>query len=151
MSDHKKEDPIWNEFFPIADDETLKSNSAKEDNTQTLTEQPYTDQLEPIIADHPLSETVVEALKTIYDPELPVNIYDLGLIYRVDIDKNNHVDLIMTLTTPGCPVAQTFPGMIQQSLEMVDGVDSVYVEIVWDPPWSQDRMSEEAKLLLGLL
>ena len=152
----KKDDPIWNEFFPQVDDKN--SNRFTDDDEPTsqtdmaeLAPAIPPDQLTPLICDHPLSEAIVEALKTIYDPELPVNIYDLGLIYRVDIDETNHVNLVMTLTTPGCPVAQTFPDMIAQTLEAVDGVNSIHVDIVWDPPWSQERMSEEAKLLLGLL
>ena len=90
-------------------------------------------------------------LRTIFDPEIPVNIYDLGLIYRVDIDAEHQVNIDMTLTAPGCPVAQTFPGTVENEVRGVDGVADVHVELVWDPPWTQDRMSEAAKLQLGLL
>jgi len=97
-----------------------------------------------------LRERVIEALKTIYDPEIPVNIYDLGLIYRVDI-KGSFADIDMTLTAPGCPVAHTFPGMVERSVTLVPGIDSAAVELVWDPPWTQDRISEAARLELGLI
>ncbi len=98
-----------------------------------------------------LSERVVDALKTIYDPEIPVNIYDLGLIYNVSIDDERVVTIDMTLTAPGCPVAQTFPGVVENAVRSVEGVKDSIVELVWDPPWDQDMMSEEAKLELGLL
>ncbi len=94
---------------------------------------------------------VVEALKQIYDPEIPVNIYDLGLIYGVDVDESGRVDVKMTLTAPGCPVAQTFPGQVEAAIRQVPGVSDAHVEVVWDPPWTKDRMSEAAKLQLGML
>ena len=100
---------------------------------------------------HPLQAAVIEVLKTIYDPEIPVNIYDLGLIYDVSVDEANVVNVQMTLTTPGCPVAQTFPGMVQERVLSVEGVTDAHVEIVWDPPWDQEMMSEAAKLQLGFL
>jgi FeS assembly SUF system protein len=98
-----------------------------------------------------LKENVVRALQTIYDPEIPVNIYDLGLIYDLDVDAQGKVQVRMTLTAPGCPVAQTFPGMVEQQLYCVPGVTEARVELVWDPPWDRDRMSEAAKLQLGML
>ncbi len=97
-----------------------------------------------------LQERIVEALKRVYDPEIPVNIYDLGLIYRIDVDDAGAVAIDMTLTAPGCPVAETFPGMVAFEVEKVEGVRSAAVEIVWEPPWTQDRMSEAARLELGL-
>jgi FeS assembly SUF system protein len=97
-----------------------------------------------------LEDQVVQALQAIYDPEIPVNIYDLGLIYDVIANEAGHVDVKMTLTTPGCPVAQTFPGSVEQSVLGVEGVTSACVELVWDPPWTKDRMSEAARLDLGL-
>lgn len=90
-------------------------------------------------------------LRTIFDPEIPVNIYDLGLIYNVAIDAEGQVDIDMTLTAPGCPVAQTFPGTVEGEVGQVEGVGDVHVELVWDPPWTPERMSEAAKLQLGLL
>ena len=98
-----------------------------------------------------LRENIVRALKTIYDPEIPVNIYDLGLIYDLDIDEQGRVEVEMTLTAPGCPVAQTFPGIVESQLYCVPGVTEARVELVWDPPWDRERMSEAAKLQLGML
>ena len=97
-----------------------------------------------------LRERIVEALKQVYDPEIPVNIYDLGLIYRLDVGDEGAVTIGMTLTTPGCPVAGTFPGMVEYEVEKVEGVRSAEVELVWEPPWTQERMTEAAKLELGL-
>jgi FeS assembly SUF system protein len=96
-------------------------------------------------------DNIVAALRTIYDPEVPVNIYDLGLIYNLDIDGDGRVDIQMTLTTPGCPVAASFPDTVEQRIYEVPGVQEVRVELVWDPPWTMDRLTEETKLELGLL
>ncbi len=93
---------------------------------------------------------IINALKQVYDPEIPVNIYDLGLIYGIDIDQNSRVTIRMTLTAPGCPVAQSFPEIVADHVRMVAGVEDVIVDLVWDPPWNQDRMSEVAKYELGL-
>jgi FeS assembly SUF system protein len=97
-----------------------------------------------------LKEAIINALKGVYDPEIPVNIYDLGLIYDVAIDEDAHVAIQMTLTTPGCPVAQTFPGTVEQAVNQVEGVRDCTVELVWEPPWSQERMTEAARLELGI-
>ncbi len=97
-----------------------------------------------------LKEAVITALKTVFDPEIPVNIYDLGLIYDVLIDDTQHVDIKMTLTSPGCPVAQTFPGTVETAVNQVEGVRECTVELVWEPPWTQERMSEAARLELGM-
>lgn len=97
-----------------------------------------------------LKENIIAALKEVYDPEIPVNIYDLGLIYDVEIDDDAYVDVKMTLTTPGCPVAQTFPGIVENAVKGVEGVLDCSVELVWDPPWTQDCMTEAARLELGL-
>lgn len=97
-----------------------------------------------------LKEQVLDALRGVFDPEIPVNIYDLGLIYDVKINEAHHVDIQMTLTTPGCPVAQTFPGTVEQAVNQVEGVSDCTVELVWDPPWTQERMSEVARLELGM-
>jgi len=98
-----------------------------------------------------LEKRIIEALRQIYDPEIPVNIYDLGLIYKVDIDDKGVVAVEMTLTSPGCPVAQTFPGEVENAVRSVEGVSAASVELVWDPPWCPDKLSEAAKLELGLL
>lgn len=94
---------------------------------------------------------IIEALKTVYDPEIPVNIYDLGLIYDAKIDDDYFVDVSMTLTAPGCPVAETFPGFVENAVKGVVGVSDARVELTFDPPWTMDNMSEEAKLELGMI
>ncbi|GAB4358325.1 MAG: SUF system Fe-S cluster assembly protein [Gammaproteobacteria bacterium] len=93
---------------------------------------------------------IIDALRNIYDPEIPVNIYDLGLIYEIEIGDDYRVHIVMTLTSPGCPVAQTFPETVAANVKSVPGVADCTVEITWDPPWSQDRLSETARLQLGL-
>jgi FeS assembly SUF system protein len=103
------------------------------------------------IAIQELKTKIIDALKNVYDPELPVNIYDLGLIYNIFIASEGSVKLEMTLTTPGCPVAQTFPAMVENVVKNVDGVTTATVELVWDPPWTTENMSEAAKLQLGTL
>lgn len=97
-----------------------------------------------------LKEDVIEMLKTIFDPEIPINIYELGLIYDISISGSGNVNINMTLTAPGCPVAQSFPGDIEAKVATVDGVNKVHVELVWDPPWTKDMMTEAAQLQLGM-
>ena len=97
-----------------------------------------------------LEGRVVEAIQTIFDPEIPVNIYELGLIYSVQPADNGHVDVKMTLTSPHCPVAESLPGEVRDKVESVGGVASASVDVVWDPPWNPDMMSEAAKLELGM-
>lgn len=98
-----------------------------------------------------LTERVRDAIRTIYDPEIPVNVYDLGLIYGLNLDSEGRVGIRMTLTAPACPVAGTLPSEVEQAVSRVPGVNSAKVELVWDPPWSAERMSEAAKLELGML
>ena len=99
----------------------------------------------------PLRERVIAALRQVHDPEIPVNIYDLGLVYGLDVDEVRRTAHVrMTLTAPACPVAQTFPATVAAVVEEVDGVDLADVELVWDPPWSLERMSDAARLQLGL-
>jgi FeS assembly SUF system protein len=98
-----------------------------------------------------VKERVIETLQTIYDPEIPVNLYDLGLIYQIDVGVDFDVHVKMTLTAPGCPVAGTLPGEVQRKIEATPGVSSARVELVWNPPWDKSRMSEAALLELGLL
>lgn len=97
-----------------------------------------------------LKEAVIAALKTVYDPEIPVNIYDLGLIYDIAINEEQHAHIQMTLTSPGCPVAQTFPGTVEQAVNQVEGISDCTVELVWEPMWTQEKMTEAARLELGL-
>ncbi len=98
-----------------------------------------------------LGEKIVNVLKTIYDPEIPVDIYELGLIYDVLVNEENEVKILMTLTSPNCPVAETLPVEVEEKVKSLDMVKDAEVEITFDPPWTQDLMSEEAKLELGLL
>jgi FeS assembly SUF system protein len=98
-----------------------------------------------------ITDDLVTQFKTVFDPEIPVDIYELGLIYKVDIDDNRHVDVEMTLTAPGCPVAGEMPIWVQEAALKVDGVKSAKVNLVFDPPWSPARMSDEAKLELNML
>jgi FeS assembly SUF system protein len=96
-----------------------------------------------------LSGDIVQALKTVYDPEIPADIYELGLIYKVDIDDSRHVKIDMTLTAPGCPVAGDMPVWVEDAVAAVPGVSGAKATIVFDPPWSTDRMSDEAKVAIG--
>lgn len=105
----------------------------------------------PSSTDHPLYEDVVEACKSVYDPEIPVNIYDLGLIYTIDINSENEVRVIMTLTAPGCPVAGEMPGWVADAIEPLPGVKQVDVEMTFVPQWGMDMMSDEARLELGFI
>lgn len=133
----------------------------QEEKTSTATiprEQGVHHDLRPgLESDHPddreeiLRENIVAALRTIYDPEIPVNILDLGLIYVLDIDPAGNVHIEMTLTAPACPVAGTFPSVVESRVSEVPGVKTVDVELVWEPPWTTDSMTEEVKLELGLL
>ena len=97
-----------------------------------------------------LKDKVIAEIKKIYDPEIPVNIYDLGLIYDVKVDKENVVEIKMTLTTPNCPVAESLPKEVKEGAMQVEGIEDVDLELVWDPPWSKDMMSDAAKLELNL-
>ena len=97
-----------------------------------------------------LKEKIVSEIKKIYDPEIPVNIYELGLIYKIEIDDNNKVEVEMTLTSPNCPVAESLPKMVKDNILSVEGVSHVDLKLVWNPPWTKDKMSEAAKLELNL-
>ena len=124
----------------------LKSGNMMDENTQEGS---------PLIAtsstDHPIYETIVEACKSVYDPEIPVNIYDLGLIYTININEESDVDVKMSLTAPGCPVAGEMPIWVEEAIEPLPGVRSVKVELVWEPQWGMDMMSDEARLELGFM
>ncbi len=98
-----------------------------------------------------LKEKVIETLQTVYDPEIPVNIYELGLIYEVDILPVNNVQILMTLTAPSCPAAQTLPVEVDEKVRQIEGVNEVHVSVTWNPPWDKSKMSETAKLELGFL
>lgn len=131
-------DPFLSDFLKSADSSSESDVSMNQE-------------LNPSVTDIVLEQQIIDALRDIYDPEIPVNIYDLGLIYSVDIDDEKVVRIEMTLTTPGCPVAQTFPGTVECAVRCVEGVTDAHVNLVWDPPWTKDKMSEDALLMLGLL
>jgi len=98
-----------------------------------------------------LGDEVVEALRTVYDPEIPVNIFELGLVYKIDVDDHSAVHIEMTLTSPMCPVAETLPEEVKAKVEAIGGVSGATVDVVWDPPWNPGMMTEEAQLELGVL
>ena len=97
-----------------------------------------------------IKSKVIEEIKKIYDPEIPVNIYELGLIYKVEVDEKNKVNIDMTLTSPNCPVAESLPKDVKENIMKVEGVSEVNLNLVWEPPWDKDKMSEAAKLELNL-
>ena len=97
-----------------------------------------------------IKNKVVEKIKTIFDPEIPVNIYDLGLIYKIEVNKDRKVIIDMTLTSPNCPVAESLPNQVKSSIMNIEGVSDVNLNLVWEPPWNKDKMSEAAKLELNL-
>ena len=97
-----------------------------------------------------IKNQVIEEIKKIYDPEIPVNIYELGLIYKVEVDEKNKVNIDMTLTSPNCPVAESLPKEVKENIKKVEGVSDVNLNLVWEPPWDKDKMSEAAKLELNL-
>ena len=143
MSGNQHNDGFVSNFY-----ESKESDLHQVDSESSVTTSATgTDLCEPSSVD----DAIIDALKEVYDPEIPVNIYDLGLIYRVDLLPDGMVEVDMTLTTPGCPVAETFPGIVANAVRSVPEVNDVTVSIVWDPPWTQDRMSEAALLQLGLL
>ena len=107
--------------------------------------------LRPSTTNHPLYGAIVEACKTVYDPEISVNIYDLGLIYTVEISDKNDAKIQMSLTAPGCPVADEMPGWVSDAVKPIEGLNSVQVEIVWEPQWGMEMMSDEARLELGFM
>jgi FeS assembly SUF system protein len=98
-----------------------------------------------------IGDAVIEALRTVYDPEIPVNIFELGLVYKIDVDDDNAVQIDMTLTSPMCPVAETLPEEVKVKVEAIDEVSGATVNIVWDPPWNPGMMTEEAQLELGII
>ena len=129
----------------VADEDMIR-NAVGDEETEKMQVPPYLE----ATREHVLWPRVQAALREVYDPEIPVNIYELGLIYKVDIAENNDVYIEMSLTSPGCPVAGEMPGMVSDSVKTVDGVGTIKVEIVWDPAWDPSRMAETAKLQLNM-
>ena len=119
--------------------------------TQTADPLEGTPLIKPSTTDHPMYEAIVEACRSVYDPEIPVNIYDLGLVYTIEINDENAVRIIMSPTAPGCPVAGEMPGWVADAVEPLPGVKHVDVELVWEPQWGMDMMSDEARLELGFM
>lgn len=105
---------------------------------------------EPITGET-LQDQIISALRTVHDPEIPVNIFDLGLIYLIKITNSKHIHIEMTLTAPACPVAGSMPGAVERAVKRVPGIESVDVQLVWEPPWGPERMSDEARLELGMM
>lgn len=119
--------------------------------TDTNTQLEGAPMIAPSTTDHPLYEDIVQACRSVYDPEIPVNIYDLGLIYTIDINEENAVNITMTLTAPGCPVAGEMPGWVADAVEPLPGVKHVDVEMTFEPQWGMEMMSDEARLELGFM
>ena len=124
--------------------------AAGDSETSSATDNPPSVRLASVAPDATLLERVVTGVRGVYDPEIPLNIYDLGLIYRIDITEEGKVAIDMTLTSPMCPVAESLPGEVEMAARGVDGVAEVVVELVWDPPWGPEVMSEAARLELGI-
>lgn len=129
----------------VADEEMVKNAAGDEEAYEALAQPPHVE-----LCEHDFTKSIVAALKEIFDPEIPVNIYELGLIYKVDVNKDNDVYVEMTLTSPACPVAQEMPGWVQGAIMPLEGVRHVDVDIVWDPPWDPSMMAETAKLQLNM-
>ena len=129
---------------------TLKDQDADFEKPE-LVEADSVSLIKPSSTDHPLYSDIVNACKQVFDPEIPVNIYDLGLIYTIEIDQKGQTLILMSLTAPGCPVAEEMPGWVSEAVEPVEGVKSVSVKIVWEPQWGMDMMSDEARLELGFM
>jgi len=164
--DTRKERPVWShktedgylESFLKGETESGPEASAAasdeaeaETSAQTEAQAPQASGNVETAGEPPLEEKIVAAIRQIFDPEIPVNIYDLGLIYGVEVDDHNNVDVTMTLTTPHCPVAESLPMEVESKVRSVEGVNDVDLDVVWDPPWDMTKMSDEARLELGLL
>ena len=125
------------------------NNATHQDQSKSKME--GTPLISPSSTDHPLYTEIVKACQSVFDPEIPVNIYDLGLIYTINISSEGNVQVLMTLTAPGCPVAGEMPGWVSDAISPIPGVQQVAVELVWEPQWGMDMMSDEARLELGFM
>ncbi len=130
----------------LADEEMVKEALGGQDEYDELAMPPFCE----VPSDHPLWPQMRAAIREVYDPEIPVNIFELGLLYAIKIDEENDVHVTMSLTSPGCPVAGEMPGMVQAAFLPIDGIGEVMVDIVWDPIWDPSRMAETAKLQLNM-
>jgi FeS assembly SUF system protein len=130
------------------DETTLSGNQSETPEAHQSVEPRATGSAIPPEELERLTQDIVAALKTVYDPEIPADIYELGLIYRVEVDDDRNIDVDMTLTAPGCPVAGEMPGWVENAVSMVPGVGNVTVNMVFDPPWTPERMSDEARVAL---
>ena len=130
---------------PVADEQMVKNAIGEDDNFDEMATPPRVE-----LSENALTPAIVAAIKEIYDPEIPVNIYELGLIYKVVVNEENDVYVEMSLTSPGCPVAQEMPGWVQTAIMPIEGVRHVDVDIVWDPAWDASMMAETAKLQLNM-
>ena len=130
----------------LEDDRTLQSFMPEAEESVARAGTPRGAEAGPL----PSEDAVIEALKSVYDPEIPVNIYDLGLVYSLEIDSRGDVQITMTLTAPACPVAGMMPGRVAEAVADADGVGQVEVALVWDPPWTRDKMSDEARFALDM-
>lgn len=140
----KKPDHLQAPIKAYADEEMVRN--AVGDQYDRYAEPPEVD----APREHPLCDAIIKGLRSVYDPEIPVNIYELGLIYRIGIVGEGEVRITMTLTSPGCPVAQEMPGMVRAAVFPIDGVSDVEVEIIWDPTWTPAMMAETAKMQLNM-
>jgi len=143
MSSDPKIDPSAPDSSKALPTDAAEANSAERDHPPSVS-------LSSSAADDTLLNRVIDGVREVYDPEIPLNIYDLGLIYRIDINEQNHVAIDMTLTSPMCPVAGSLPGEVEMAARGVDGVSEVVVELVWEPTWGPEVMSEAARLELGI-
>ena len=125
-------------------------DAASETEDASAKDNPPSVSLTSVAPDDTLLNRVIAGVREVYDPEIPLNIYDLGLIYRIDITEESHIAIDMTLTSPMCPVAESLPGEVEMAARGVDGVSDVVIELVWDPPWGPEVMSEAARLELGI-
>jgi FeS assembly SUF system protein len=123
----------------------------KKEKKETQKEESKMSEKPVITSKMELEKSIISTLKTVFDPEIPVNIFDLGLIYEVNVKEDFEVEIIMTLTAPNCPVADSMPNEVNEKIKALDGVKNVHVELTFEPPWDKDMMSEEAKLDLGFL
>ncbi len=126
----------------------MNSTTQQEESQPKLEGTPL---ISPSSTDHPLYNEIVKACQSVYDPEIPVNIYDLGLVYTINISVEGSVQVLMTLTAPGCPVAGEMPGWVSDAISPIPGVQDVSVELIWEPQWGMDMMSDEARLELGFM